>query len=202
MATIEELTATITQLQSEITSLKAPKEAPKDAPPADDKDLKAKADDKRREDERKQGDTKALEDALRFSLGAESFVKTNEALLPKDVSEIFRQAEKENYSNAIEKDAAIKSGIVQSFFQVQTNAELLTPGLKSQLDDYLKLTKTGKQEKAQEVYRGIFEPAFEMLKRLKKAEALNKGHHPTGDAETAYKNRLMALTKKHYLGEK
>lgn len=170
--------------------------------PEDDPDLKEKARREKEKEDKAKGDTKALENALKFSLQSKDFLKANESLLPKDVADIFSQAEKENYSNAIEKDQAIKSGIIQSFFSVQANVDLLTPGLKSQLDDYLKLTKTGKQNNAQNIYDSIFEPTFEMMKRLKKAEALGKGYGGGGDQETAYKNKLMSLSKKHYLGEK
>lgn len=172
------------------------------APNPDDKDksLLDKARDKRAEDDKKNVDTKALENALRFSMGADQFLKTNASLLPKDISDIFQAAEKEKYDSAIEKDAAIKAGIIQSFFSLQANVDLLTPGLKSGLDDYLKLTKAGKHEKSQLVYDSIFEPAFEMLKRTKKAEELNKGYGHGGDDETVYKNKLMEQSTKHYLG--
>lgn len=152
----------------------------------------------RDEDDKKYNDSKALERAITFNLKSPEFLKTNQSLLPKDIADLFSQAEKEKYDNPIEKDAAIKAGIVQSFFSVQANVDLLTPGLKSSLDEYLKLTKTGKQDKAQAVYDGIFEPAFEMLKRIKKAEALTKGFGNDGDAETSYKNKLIAGSKKHF----
>jgi hypothetical protein len=170
--------------------------------PTKDLDLTEKARLEREAKDKQTNNTKALERALTFSLKSEDFLKTNETLLPKDVSDIFRQAEKENYSDAIEKDGAIKAGIVQSFFSVQANVDLLTPALKSQLDEYLKLTKNGKQDKAQTIYDSIFEPTFEMLKRIKKAEALSKGYGGGNDAENEYKKKLMNLTRKHYLGEK
>ncbi len=169
----------------------------------DDADLKKKADDQRALDEKKTSDNRALEKAVRFSMGAEGFLKTNESLLPKDVADIFKAAEKEKYDTVVEKDRAITSGIVQAFFSVQSNLDLLTTSQKTALEDYLKLTKTGKEEKAREVYDNIFEPTFEMLKRIKKAEAIGKGGGGTStDAETAYKNKLIAGSRKHYLGEK
>ncbi len=170
--------------------------------PKDEDDLKKKADAQRAVDDKKSSDNKALEKAVRFSMGVESFLKTNESLLPKDVADIFKAAEKEKYDSVVEKDQAITSGIVQAFFSVQANLDLLTTSQKSALEDYLKLTKNGKQEKAREVYDNIFEPTFEMLKRIKKAEALGKGGGVSTDAETAYKNKLIAGSRKHYLGEK
>jgi len=193
---IADLTAKNAELDKKIAELS------KKPDPNNDPDLQARAKAERDAADKKTAETKALENALRFNMKSEEFLKTNESLLPKDISDIFKQAEKENYSNAVEKDGAIKAGMIQSFFAVQANMDLLTPGLKSALDEYLKLTKNEKQARAQSVYESIFEPAFEMLKRIKKAEALSKGHGHEGDAETAYKNRMIALSKKHYLGEK
>ncbi len=164
----------------------------------EDKTLNEKAKLSREELDKKSSDTKALESSLRFTMGAEQFLKTNGSLLPKDVTDIFSAAEKEKYDSAVEKAAAVKAGLIQSFFSIQANVDLLTPGLKSSLDDYLKLTNTGKQERAGQAYDGIFEPAFEMLKRIKKAEALGKGFGSDGDMESAYKTKLMNGSKQHF----
>jgi hypothetical protein len=166
----------------------------------DDDDLATKAKKQRESDDKNAGDQKALEAALRFSLKSDEFLKTNAALLPKDVADIFKAAEKEKFNSAIEKDAAVKSGIIQSFFSIQANLDLLTPAVKIQLEDYLKLTKNGKQEKAQEIYDMIFEPAFEMLKRVKKAEMLQKGLSDGSD--DALIQKRIERSSKHYLREK
>ncbi len=169
--------------------------------PPEDPTLLDKARKQREDDDKKHGDMKAMENALTFSLKSQDFVKTNASLLPKDIEDLFKSAEKENYGSAIEKVQAIKAGIIQSFFSVQANVDLLTPGLKTSLDDYLKLTKTGKQEKALAIYDGVFEPAFEMLKRMKKAEALNKGYGSGDDSDAAYKNKMVKLSRQHFLGK-
>ncbi len=190
-------------LEKEHETLKAkPKDPPpkKEEPPADDPELLAKAQKEREALNKKTSDTKTLEAALKFSLTSEKWLKDHGTLLPNDVQDLFTQAEKENYGDAVQKASAIKAGIVQSFFSIQANVDLLTPGLKSALEDFLKLTKNGKQEKATHIFETVFEPAFEMLKRVKKAEHLNKG---LGDgSDDAYKNKLMNLSKKHYMGEK
>lgn len=164
----------------------------------DDEDLNEKARKQREADDKKSGDAKALESALRFDMGRADFLKSHASFLPKDVTDIFAAADKETYSNAVEKDSAVKAGMVQSFFAVQANVDLLTPGQKSQLEDYLKLTKNGKQEKAAHVYSMIFEPALELLKRTKKAEALSKGHGSASDVEQAYKQKLMNGSQQHF----
>ncbi len=193
---IADLTAKNAELDKKIAELT------KTPDPKDDPSLLDKVRKEREALDKKNSDTKALENALRFNMQSADFVKTNSSLLPKDIEDIFKAAEKENYATIIEKDSAVKSGIVQSFFSIQANVDLLTPGLKSSLDDYLKLTKNGKQEKAQEMYNAVFEPAFEMLKRIKKAEAISKGHGPSDDSDTAYKKKMTELSEKHYLGRK
>jgi len=177
-------------------------EAKKKDPPADDPDLMDHAKKAAAEKDKKNNDAKALESALRFNLGAGEWLKTNASLLPKDIDGIFKASEKESYDSAIEKDASLKSGIIQSFFNVQDNLDLLTPSQKTALEDFLKLTKNGKQEKAQQLYDTIFEPTFEMLKRIKKAQHLNNGSKNETDGEKALAERMMKLSKKHYLGEK
>lgn len=183
--------------KKELDALKASTPPTKKEP--EDPSLQEKARLERERKEAEAGRTKLMESALRFDVNSEKFLKDNSALLPSEVSDIFKQAGKETYSDAIEKDQAIKSGMIQAFFSVQANVDLLTSGQKKELEDYLKLTKNGKQEKAQGVYDMIFEPAFETLKRVKKAEALSKGHG-SGD-DDSYKKKLMAGSRKHYLGE-
>ncbi len=203
-ATPPDLSKDLATMKTENAALMARLEAleGKKKDPPEDPELIQKAKDQRALDDKKSLDEKQLESAIRFGLKSEEFLKTNASLLPKDVADIFKTADKEKYSNQIEKDAAIKSGIVQSFFSVQANMDLLTGTQKTVLDEYLKLTKTSKQDKAQHIFDTIFEPTFEMLRRIKKAEALNKGFGAEGDSETAYKNRMIALSRKHYLGEK
>lgn len=187
----EELSAKNKELADQIAKLSAK-----------DKDLLDKAKDQQNEKDRNHIDSKALEQALTFSLKSEAFLKENESLLPKDVKDIFKIAEKETYNDAVEKASAIKSGIIQSFFSIQANMDLLTDSQKSSLEDYLKLTKTGKQDKAQNMYDQVFEPTFQMLKRIKKAEVMSKGGANHTDAEQAYKKKLMDGSSKHYLGDK
>lgn len=190
--------------EDEIAKIKAEHEEAlkKLKPPADDPGLEEKARKEREAKEKSQADSKVLEAALKFSLGAKEWLKTNASLLPKDVAGIFEAAEKENYTSAIEKDGAIKAALIKSFFDVQANLDLLTTTQKTGLEDWLKLTKNGRQDQAQKVYDSIFEPTLEMLKRIKKAEQLNTGGKEQTDGEKALAERMMNLSKKHYLGEK
>lgn len=169
----------------------------------DEEDLNSKATKQRQEKEKRSSDSKALESALSFTIASKDWLKTNASLLPKDVEGIFAASEKESYDDAVQKASSIKSAIIQSFFKVQENLDLLTAHQKSILEDWLKLTKNGKEEKAQSMYDSIFEPTFEALKRVKKAAQLNKAGERSGDdAENAYKDKLIKGSRKHYMGEK
>jgi hypothetical protein len=175
-----------------------------DPPPKkDEDDLENKARKEREAKEAAADDSKKLEEALRFSLGAKDWLKANASLLPKDIEGIFTAADKETFANALEKDAAIKSGLIQNFFKVQANLDLLTAGPKQDLEDWLKLTKNGKEEKANSIFKSVFEPALQMLKAVKKAEQLNQGGHVnSSEVDAAYKDRLMKKSRQHYMGEK
>lgn len=144
---------------------------------------------------------KDLESAVMFNLASNNFLKENESLLPKEVTDIFKIADRENYSNSIDKANAIKASVVQSFFSQQSNLELLTPTQQSTLADYLKLTKNGKEEKAREIYDNLFEPALSTLRRVKKAEELIKAKQGFGgntDADQAYKDKLKQMADKKF----
>lgn len=194
---LEGLKAQNADLIKRLEALEKPK------PPApEDPDLAKKAALQKEADQKKVDETKQLEAALRFSMGSKDWIKTHVSLLPKSIEGIFAAAEKENFASAIDKDAAIKSGIISEFFQVQSNLNLLTPGLKTALEDFLKLTQDGKKGRAQAIYDSVFEPAFEMLKRVKKAEHLNGAIIDPSDADAAYKQKMIGISRKHYLGEK
>lgn len=181
----------------------------KDDPPDDkdkdkDKDLNEKARLAKEENEKNQAKTKELETALKFNLGVADFVKNNKDILPTEVEDILKEAEKEKYDSAFEKASAVKAGMIKSFFSVQANLDLLTTSHKSQIDDYFKLTKNGREEKAAQIFENIFEPALEMVKRVKKAEELGKtsSGHGGSKQDNAYKEKLMNVSRKTHLGEK
>lgn len=159
-----------------------------------------------REDrQKKDSDAKSLESALTFNLTSNDFLKQNESVLPKEFSEIFQVASKETYEGPIQKANAIKAAMVQSFFSQQSNVDLLTESQKVSLADYLKLTKNGKEDRAKEIYDNLFEPALSTLKRVKKAEEVSRakfGYRDGSKGDSQYKEKLMSLSKKHYLGEK
>lgn len=189
-------------LKAQIAELKGLIAKPKDDQKPDDKDLGKKADDLKAQKDKEAAGGKAMEAAIKFNLKSGEFLKAHESLLPKDFKDLLEASEKENYSSEVEKSNVLKDGMIKKFFAVQANRDLLTQGQKTVLDDFEKLTNNARQEKAAEIYDMIFEPTIERLKGIKKADALSKGHGEPNDSKEAYKNKLVALGKKHYLGEK
>lgn len=189
------LNAKIAELEAKLNA--PPKEKPNDTP----QDLG----DKTRQFQKQKGDEASLESALQFNLTADKFLDENKALLPESVVDMFEVAKKESFDSQVQKAIAIKTGIVQHFFEIQENLDLLTDRQKKEVENYFKLTKNGKEEKVQFIYDNIFEPTLINLKKSKKAEELqlkSKGLHNGTDAEKAYIEKLKKLSRERYLGEK
>jgi hypothetical protein len=187
---------------------KKDEEPPKDDEPQDDdpeEDLLKKSKKDKKSDDSKRNESRRIESALTFNMGLESFMKENDGLLPSEFARIVETSKKENYDTALDRASALKSAMVQEFFSVQSNVDLLTSAQKNSLEDFLKLTKNGKEEKAEFVFGHLFEPALQTLRNVKKAEELGKARAGYGDAtkaEDAYKARLIQISRKKHLGEK
>lgn len=167
-----------------------------------DEDLLAKAKREREEKEAAQKGDKTLESALSFNMSVANFVKENKDLLPDDFQKVLELANKETYDTPKQKANAIRSGLIQSFFSVQTHQDLLTENQKKSLADFMKLTKTGKEEKSHEVYENVFESAFQMLKQVKKAEDKAKVLKNENTNSSSYKEKLMKGSQEKYFGKK
>lgn len=184
---------------------KAEREKGNQPPPKKDDptDLAEKARLEREANEKKAGESKTLEGALKFTMGATTWAKENASLLPKNTASILEQADKENYGSAIQKANAIKEAVVLEFFAQQPNLDLLTESQKEALADFKLLTKNDRQDRVQQFYASVFEPTLESLRKIKKAEALQKGLAEPSNAEDAYTKKLMEKSQAHhYRGKK
>lgn len=191
----------IQRLQSQIGRLTGGKKGGQGRGRGHDDDLRTKVSKERETERTKQESARAIEDILTFNLTIDNYVKENEEVLPEEFAEILRIAEKESYDSAADKANAIKASFIQAFFSVEKNVELLTKSQRSQLDDYLKLTKNGREAAAPSLYLNLFEPTIEMVKRLKKAEELElsrSGLHAGSKSGDAYRDRLIELGKKRF----
>lgn len=165
-------------------------------------DLLAKAKKEKEDKENAAKGDKNLESALAFNMSVNQFVKDNKDILPDDFSKVLELAEKESYDTPKQKANAIRSGLIQSFFSVKDHNEALTENQKKSLADFMKLTKNGKEEKSHEIYENVFEPAFEMVKRLKKQEDKMKVAKSEGTNSSSYKDKLMKGSQEKYFGKR
>lgn len=192
------------ELKAEIEALK--KGQKKDPDPKDDEDdLRKKVAKDKESAEEIAKQTKAIERALGFNMRIHQFVKENKDLLPAEVEALVKQADKETYDTAAHKAAVVKKAIIESYFAIASNLEPLTASQKSQLDDFFKLTKTGKESKASDIYENIFEPALETIRKVKKAEEVGRsraGYGRSSESHNAYKDRLVSIARKTHLGER
>lgn len=168
----------------------------------DDPSLADKAKKERENQDAQAASQKAMESAINFNISSKDFVKNNGSLLPKTIESIFVQAEKQNYDSAMQKANAIKAAIISEVFIVKDWVEHLTGPQKIEIENFLKLTNNGKQERVDNIYSMIFEPTLEMVRKIEKAKQLNNGAKNQTDGEKALADRMMKMSKKHYLGEK
>jgi hypothetical protein len=170
-----------------------------------DDDLNKKLQRQRQDADNKVKETKDIERSVEFNLSVDSFVKDNAEVLPKDVADILKLAHKETYDSPRAKTGAIQSAIIQSYFSIQANVDNLTTSQKKNLEDYNRLTKSAKEERAPEIWVNIFEPAFEFSKKILKAQELSQsrsGYANGTDTENAYKDKLIKGSRRQYLGIK
>lgn len=188
----------------ELAKLKADleKATKKGDPPPDDPSLGDKVRKEQEEKDKAAKREKSLEGAIGFVHASKDFIKENAGLLPKTIEGVFAAAEKEKYDSAIDKASAIKVEIVKEFFSVQANMDLLTSTQKNEVEEFLKLTKNGKQDRIENMYAMIFEPTLETLRKVEKAKQVNLETKDQTDGEKAYVDRMMNLSKKHYMGDK
>lgn len=217
MPTIEELQAELDAQKAEAKKLKdqnvslkknndelksKTKTPEKKDPPKDDDDLLAKVKKEQEEKEAAAKGDKGLESALSFNLTVADFIKNNKDILPSDFEGVLNLANKESYDSPKQKANAIRSGLIQSFFNVQAHQDLLTDNQKKALADFMKLTKTGKEENSHTVYENVFESAFQMLKQVKKAEDKARVKASEGTNSSSYKDKLVKGSREKYFGKK
>lgn len=192
----------IKKLEERLAKLEKGDPKPDPKPDPKDDSLADRARKDREAKDKAAADTKTLEKAIVFTKDAPAWAKENEAILPKNIADIFAQAEKKNYGTSVEKAAEMKLALVSEFFAIKENLDLLTEGQKSALADFNALTETVKRERVQGIFETVFEPTFENIKRVRKAAQLNKGGANPTSSESAFEKKMQGYSKKLYLKEK
>ena len=201
---LPDLTIIIGEMQKKIEELTLKLTTPPKEPPQDDAILariKVEKETKEKESQK----LKDIEDSMAFNLMSELFLKENSSILPPETSKVFEAANKEKYESQLQKTNAIKSSLVQSFFRIQDNVDMLTNDQKAVLDNFLKLTKDAKETEASHIYSQIMEPTLLTVKKSRKAEELAKskfGYHEGTDQEKEYEKMLIKKSENYYMGVK
>lgn len=138
-----------------------------------------------------------VESAVTFNLTLGKWCDDNKELLPAEIPEILKRSATENFESASAKAAELRSAIILSFFDLQENEDLLTASQKASLANYKKLSRTAKIEKAADFYETIFEPTFESLRKIRRAQDLNAGGQSSQN--TALRDRLIKQGQEVYL---
>lgn len=168
----------------------------------DDLILKARSEKEARD--KKAGETKEVERALKFNLTVQDFVKANKTFLPEEIDGILTQAGRETYDTEFERAGALKASIIKSYFSVQSNLDSLTLSQKKAIEEWNRLTPIGRQEKAADLYDNIFEPCIDTQRRIKKAEEVGRSRAGLADSSQgqAYKDKLIKVSRQAHLREK
>lgn len=195
------------RLKEENGKLKQPSEKPSPSKDEEkkpkDESLNDKVDRENREKADRESSGKKLEAALRFDLNSDKFISDHKALLPKNAPDLFAAAAKETYDSVVEKVNATKSAVIQSFFREQANLEMTTASQREAIEEYLKGSKKAKEDEADHIWRNVFEPVLEMIKRLRKAEEVNRANNGMGnDSHNEQLRKMEEASRKKYLGEK
>lgn len=202
---IEAMKAENAKLKADLEAANKKKIEPPPPEKKDDPDLAEKARKEREDNDRRAAEQSRTEKAIQFNLSIDSLVKENADYLPKNIGDILVTAKKENYGSKVEEANAVRAAFIREFFSIQENLDRLTPSQKSTLENFLKLAKNVKEERAEEIYENLFEPALQSLRQIRKAEELERSKHGLGDqsdAEKAYKDRLIRHSKQTLLGKK
>lgn len=194
----------LTEMQAELEKLKKP--PPKEEPEKDEDDLGKKAEKDRKALEDAKGKTRRIQQALKFEMSLPEFTKANKGIVPADFEGILERAGKENFDDAVAKAIAIKSSFLSTFFTVKENYESLTASQKEVVDGFLGQTKIGREEQAEKLYETIFEPALESIKKVRKAEQLNRARNGFSDGGSSvikdYEQRIIKQSEAAYQKKK
>ncbi len=194
------LLAELKAMRAEITELKGKKEEKADP------SLAERVEAERKSREKNKLETDKIERDISFNMGIAKFVDEHKSHLSDNIAEIIKVADNQKFDNHAEKSSTLRSEIIDAFFKVQANLDILTPAQKRNLADFQKLTKDGKRQESEKVYESVFEPALEMVKRVKKAEELNLAARGFATAQggplAAYKAKLYEAAQRVIINRK
>lgn len=137
-----------------------------------------------------------METAIKFNLGLEKFVENFKAVLPETTKSLIEEVNKKNYTTEILKANAIRSGMIESFIELQQNFDILPETMKSKALKFKALTADEK-EKQSALFWDVVEVGATHRQLMSKAAALQKANGTNADGgESAHRVRFLALGDK------
>lgn len=88
----------------------------------------------------------SLANAIKFNLSIESFIKDNEAILPKEAKALFDTVNSKVYSTDVEKANVLRKGLIDQFIELKENFDILPNSLKERAGKYKALTDDEKNK--------------------------------------------------------
>ena len=199
---VDELKAKIEAGGAKIAELEAKLKTPPAAPEPDKKTLEQQEEENRKQKEKIDAENKKIEDAVKFNLSVEKFVKDNLEIIGEEIKSIIELAGQRTYPNSIEKANELRASILNKFFGTQANVDALTTeAFKNKALEFLKLTQIKRTEDAGK-YWELFELAVENIKKEKKHAELLKGKDgkDTDAKGSEYEKKFFDMIT-HYIKE-
>lgn len=194
-----------TALLKEVEALKnanknSPDPGTKDPAPGAGKQTDSTLDDvqkKAREQAEAAAREKALEAAVRFNLGAKSFLEQYKDFLPATCAGILEEVDKKTFSNEEAKARNLQKNLLSAYLSEQENLDMLPDTLKARAMEFKKLADDDK-EKAAPNFWDVLKLGVDrkqLLKQAEEAKKANSGQTPRGSSVEEFEAKIFNLGK-------
>jgi hypothetical protein len=135
-----------------------------------------------------------MEQAIKFNLAADDYIKQNKEILPEEAQKIIEVVNAKKFSSEAEKAQEIKKTLIQSFIQFEENIKNLPGSIKAQVDLFNQLTEREKSRRAGDFW-GIVEVGVECKKLARKAEILQNNGGYSSEGNNAFEERFLKMSE-------
>ena len=138
-----------------------------------------------------------LAQAIKFNLSIDSFIKDNEAILPKEAKALLDTVNTKAYSTDVEKANVLRKGLIDQFIELKENFDILPNSLKDKANRYKALTDDEKAKQSSQFW-DIVEIGATHKVLIRKAEQLSKNGGQVQKSEfTDFEKRVFEMVNKN-----
>ena len=131
------------------------------------------------------------ESATKFEIGFDKMREDYKAFLPSETESIVNFVNGQKHENKIDKARDLKVALMDAFFKVQKNIDVLNSTFKDKVSAYNGLTQEAKRKEAN-VYWEVLEVALENHKLIGKGQAANRANgQPGGGSDEEYNAKVF-----------